>query len=96
MKTLQGWRDSELNSFNSYVKPFDEIDRCLYDYFLEMLPPIYCSHGFMCSEPYDYDPNYDTYTYACFVSCNERYYFLGDISYKAVNTQYKRLCELLS
>lgn len=96
MKTLIGWRASEHNNFDGYVMVNDEIDRDIYDYFLEVLPPIYCDNGFMVSEPYSYSSKYNTQTFACYVSLGGKYYYFGNISPLAVKESVTRLKESLT
>ena len=95
MKTLQGWYDSEAGSFDHYVNQFDEVDEAIYWHFLEVLPPIDCQAGFMVSEPYSYCEKYNTNTYGCYVQVAGKYYYLGNISPKAVSEKLTELRELL-
>lgn len=38
MKTYEGWNGSGLN-LGEYLKPGDEVDQEMFDYFLEVVPP---------------------------------------------------------
>lgn len=95
MKTLKGWRLSGCSSWDDYVKPFDQVDEASYWYFLEILPPIYCNNGFLVSEPYSSCRKYKTFTHACFIQLDDNYYYLGNISPKAVNEKTKELIAML-
>lgn len=48
---MQGWKEANV-SFNLYVRPGDEIDEEMYDYFLEVVPPIlHNRYEFLNGEP---------------------------------------------
>lgn len=67
VKTLQGWRDSGINSFSDYVKEGDKVAVDIVDYFIELLPPRYYEKGFFqVGEPYDHvkeGGRYQTFIY---------------------------------
>jgi hypothetical protein len=91
MRTLAEWQTGEHGGFSKYCKPFDQVDREIYDYFLEILPPMYKTSGFMVSEPYDYDYECNQSTYAAFCHINGAYYFLGDIAPKKYSEKLETL-----
>lgn len=82
MKKLAEWQTGDHGAFSQYCQPFDRVDRDIYDYFLEILPPMYKTSGFMVSEPYSYDYTVNQSTYAAFCCVGGNYYFLGDIAPK--------------
>ena len=91
MKTLKAWQESDTGGFDSFVKQYEEIDEKMYWYFMEILPPIYVTSGFMVSEAYDYCSKHQTQTYGCFIQLGDRYYSLGNISPKAVADELVKL-----
>ena len=91
IKTMAGWREHEANDFDGYVKPYDEISEDVYWYFLEVLPPTYCSNGFLVSEAYSYCDKHNTQTYGCFVKVEDSFYYLGNISPLAVDDELEKL-----
>lgn len=95
MKTFKMWQESDEVGFDAFVEKYEEIDKEMYWYFLEILPPYYVSHGFMVSEAYDYCPEFDTQTYGCFIEWGGKFYSLGNISPKAVNGEFSNLLKTL-
>jgi len=84
-------------SFSDYCLPFSQVSERLYEYFLEILPPMYMSRGFMVSEPYSYDHTVNQSTYAAFCRYDGKCYFLGDIApkkYDEVMNQLFSICEV--
>ena len=67
VKTLQGWFDSDTNSFDEYVKEGDKVAVDIVNYFIELLPPrSYKSGFFQIGEPYDHvkeGARYGTFIY---------------------------------
>lgn len=96
MKTLKAWQESDINSFDQFVPKYSEVDEEIYWYFLEILPLLLCPSGFMVSEPYSYCSEHNTETYACFVQLGDKYYYLGNISPKAVRSEISNLRVRLS
>lgn len=88
--TLFNWR-AEKKSFSQYCLPFSQVSEQLYWYFLEILPPMYKTSGFMVSEPYSYDETVNQSTYATFCKINGKCYFLGDIAPKKYDEVYNEL-----
>ena len=84
VKTLQGWLDSDTNSFDEYVKEEDKVAVDIVNYFIELLPPrSYKSGFFQIGEPYDHIK--EGSRYGTFV------YLYKDENYKEV-WQYKGNC----
>ena len=59
MKTLEGWHErgktNEKNDWDDYCKPGNEVDREVYDYFLDIMPPRTMRRGyFQVGEPKDH------------------------------------------
>lgn len=96
MKTLKEWQTGSHGDFDSYVNQYDEIDGDLYWYFLEILPPIYCNNGFLVSEAYSYCDAYQTQTYSCYIKYCDKFYWLGNISPKAVSNETENLLNRLN
>lgn len=76
MKTLKDWH----STLEEYLKPGDEIDKELYWYFLEVLPPVYQDRGvFQPDEPYSHNsegkPTFDT-----FQKITDRYFYKGHLT----------------
>lgn len=92
--TLFNWR-AEGKSFNQYCLPFSQVSEQIYQYFLEVLPPMYKNRGFMVSEPYDYDPTVNQSTYATFCKVDGKCYFLGDIAPKKYDEVFNELFNTL-
>ena len=46
MKTLKEWMKTD-GSFREYVKPGDEVDEAMVDYFMNILPPRKMSYGYL-------------------------------------------------
>lgn len=82
MRSLIEWETGDHGPFSKYCQPFDQVDRDIYDHFMEVLPPIFKPSGFMVSEPYDYDYECNQSTYAAFCCVGGNYYFLGHIAPK--------------
>lgn len=91
MKTLAEWQTGKYGGFSQYCQQFDQVDREIYDYFLEILPPMYKTSGFMVSEPYGYDYEVNQSTYAAFCHIGGNYYFLGDIAPKKYTETFETL-----
>ena len=54
MKTLKEWDESG-KSLTDYLKPGDEVDKEMVDYFMDLLPPHRMSAGYLqVGEPYDH------------------------------------------
>jgi hypothetical protein len=53
IKTRAGWHDSKLD-LGKYLQVGDEVDEEMYDYFLEVLPPIQGPGLLQISEPNDH------------------------------------------
>ena len=97
LKTLDGWRKADVN-FDKYIEIGDKIDEKLYNYFLDMLPPISLKggqgvySGFQVSEAVTdaFDNNdkpralYDT-----FVIIDGDYYYLGLNFRGEIKSKYK-------
>lgn len=86
VKTLQGWHEygetHEKNDWDDYCKPGDEVDREVYDHFLDILPPRTMKRGyFQVGEPYsmkqDKDGNWKE-TWTTFAREGNKYYYLGN------------------
>lgn len=88
--TLFGWR-AEGKCFSQFCLPFSQVSEQLYQYFLEVLPPMYKNRGFMVSEPYSYDHTVNQSTYATFCKVDGKCYFLGDIAPKKYDEVYNEL-----
>lgn len=55
VKTLQGWNDSDINSFDEYVKENEKVDYDIVMHFADcVLPRTYNSGMVQCGEPYDH------------------------------------------
>ena len=99
IKTLEGWRESKINSITDYLNQGDQIDEELYNYFLDIMPPISLNSGngivfagFQVSEPYgdrrDINDKWRT-TYSTFGCNGGHYYYLG-LNFKGkVKSEYK-------
>lgn len=86
VKTLQGWHEygetHEKNDWDDYCKPGDEVDREVYDHFLDILTPRTMKRGyFQVGEPYsmkqDKDGNWKE-TWTTFAREGDKYYYLGN------------------
>ena len=86
LKTLEGWR-KQSGDFGKYVELGDKIDKALYDYFLNILPPFelkynrnLISEGFQCSEAIntgiDVNDNHRE-LYSTFGIIGGEHYYLG-------------------
>lgn len=86
VKTMAEWNVNGVD-FTKYVEDYDEIDEELYNYFMDVLPPMslrttqgFVDCGFQCSEPYDivYDNEGNGHnTYSTFGKKNGKYYYMG-------------------
>ena len=84
VKTLQGWLDSDTNSFDEYVKEEDKVAVDIVNHFIELLPPrSYKSGFFQIGEPHDHVK--EGARYRTFI------YLYKDENYKEV-WQYKGNC----
>ncbi len=89
-KTYFGWT-ADKRVFSDYAKQFDQVSERLYWYFLEILPPIEKTRGFMVSEAYSYCDECNQNTYATFCNKNGKHYFLGYIAPKKYNAVFEQL-----
>ena len=93
VKTLKGWHEfADANKggktdWDYYCKPGDEVDREVYDYFLDILPPRTLARGyFQVGEPYSHKQDTDgkwKATYSTFCRSEDddgtkHYYYLGN------------------
>ena len=84
VKTLQGWFDSDADTFDEYVKEGDKVAVDIVNYFIDLLPPRSYELGFLqVGEPYDHVK--EGARYSTFV------YFYKDDDYKEV-WKYKGNC----
>lgn len=93
VKTLFDWRKSN-KGFSEYCLPFSKVSEAVYMYFLEVLPPMYKTRGFMVSEPYNYDHDAQQSTYAAFCKYGGQCYFLGDIAPKKYDETIDQLIKI--
>ena len=76
MKTMNGWTESKAGDFGAYVNVGDEVDEEIFDYFLNVLPPIYWTASLMqCSEPNRHVNGKPTYT--TFKREGGRFFYVG-------------------
>lgn len=53
LKTIEGWQNSDCNSWDEYCKPGDLVDEGVANYFLDIMPPLVMRTGyFQVGEPY--------------------------------------------
>ena len=79
MKTMQGWKQENVE-FDLYVRPGDEIDEAMYDYFLEVVPPLlYNGFEFLNGEPVCLDRR-GRNLYGWFIHRFGKFYYQGLIS----------------
>ena len=84
IKTLQGWLDSNVDSFDDYVKENDKVAVDIVNHFIELLPPRSYKPGFFqIGEPHDHVN--EGARYGTFI------YLYKDENYKEV-WQYKGNC----
>jgi len=78
MKTYKEW-SAQKKDFINFVKPGDEIDSEMFNYFLGVVPPRQMiSSGFLCGEPYSHDTETGLALYEAFYeSPGGKYYFGG-------------------
>lgn len=72
LKTIEGWQNSDCNSWGEYCKPGDLVDEGVVNYFLDIVPPLIIRTGyFQVGEPYSSAVNPKTMksceTYATFL-----------------------------
>lgn len=85
MKTMAGWHESNANGFTNYVQVGDEVSEDIFDYFLNVLPPIYWTARLMqCSEPNNHVDGKPTYT--TFKREGGKIYYAGDC-HRGMDTQ---------
>ena len=80
VKTKKGWNESKKN-LTDYLNIGDEVDKSMWYYFLEVLPPIQNSGILQISEPYDYNHK-GVFTYMTLKKNNEKWYYIGTLSTK--------------
>lgn len=72
---MKQWQESNL-SFDEYFTPDCEVSEAVFDYFLNVLPPIYIPKGFQVSEPVTCD-NQGRMLYNTFINHNGKYIHVG-------------------
>ena len=97
LKTYESWHKTNVD-FNKFIKTGDKIDKDLFDYFLNILPPIelnankITSYGFQVSEAYSDGIDEEDKCralYSTFGKINGEYYWLGFNFKREVNSKYK-------
>lgn len=75
MKNYKDWRGCD---FSDFVKPGDEIDEEMYHYFMEVVPPIYFHHGFLCGEPSTHLMGEAVHD--AFIFIDNKYRYIGELT----------------
>ncbi len=86
MKTFKQWENSNQN-LQHFLKPGDQVDEEMYDYFLEVMPPIQTKNLLHIGEPYSEVAGRNTYSTIEIVSHVRSEYIYRGICHAGENTE---------
>jgi hypothetical protein len=75
LKTYKNWEESGID-FDKFIKPFDEVDGEMYDYFSGVVSPQYCTKDLLqIGEAWEEKDG--VFFYETFMHINNKYFYVG-------------------